>query len=191
MLIYSDMVREAREPPSLELDGVTYTGRLISHEQYIQHDEALFLAAQTISDSYGDTKKFYELVRAFLEDVFPKEELPEEPEQIKEMNVFERIWYWVFGRLPKRTNEFLDAHKEWRDNVKTIEETWAVNVISKRHDALDIFKSLFLYQRGPIEQEADEPVKNTTKKQKSQGSSKEVNQSKPKKKESAETTKQK
>lgn len=180
MLIYSDTMREAREPPSLELDGVTYTGQLISHEQFIVHDEALFLAGQTISDSYGDTKNFYLVLRSFLEDIFPKEELPEEPEEVSEMWWHERVWYYISGRLPRRTNEFIDAHKEWRGNVKRIEDTWAVNVICKRHDALEIFERLFIYQRGPTEQEADEPMKNTKNKQNSPDSSNEPNQSKPK-----------
>lgn len=190
MLIYSDMVSEAREPPSLELDGVTYTGRLISHEQFIVHDEALFLAGQTISDSYGDTKNFYVVLRSFLEDIFPKEESPEEPVEVSEMNVVERFWYWVSGRLPTRTNEFLDAYHIWNKEVKRIEDMWAVNVICKRHDALEIFERLFIYQRGPTEQEADEPMKNTKNKQNSPDSSNEPNQSKLKnEKLLAETTK--
>ena len=190
MLIYSDMLREAREPPSLELDGVTYTGRLISHEEFILHDEALFLARQALSDSYEDTKHFFITLRAFLEAIFPREEILEEPEEVKEMNVLERFWYWVSGRLPTRTNEFLDAHKEWRDNIKRVDAEWAVNVICGRHDAIEIAQRLFTYQRGPSEQEADDPM-NTETKQKSPVSSKEPNQSKPKKKLSAETTKQK
>lgn len=189
MQVYSDLLREAKDPPQIEMNGEVYSGRLISFERFIHHVEAIQLAEDIeTTDSgptFADLRSQMAAYRDFLADVFPLPEFPAQPESPSDPTRKERIIHFFGGKWPERIYGFSDKISDWEQQKDEIEKSWAVNVIMNHPDMGQIINKLFSYQWGQPAEEG-QPTK-TPKSPKKQGSSSEVNPSK-KKKRKAETS---
>lgn len=178
MVIYADLLREALEPPVVEIGGESYEGKLLSHAQFLRHEEALYLTLQTETDeasSFGAAREQIELAKNFLEEIFPPPLIPQKPKEPKQPNIFEKIWYWLSGHDPKRWHAYVEILDTWdADREKEIDD-YIVNRILAHSNVFQITAELFTSQRRVWNMEQHS---RTTEKQSSEDSSKDLNPNK-------------
>lgn len=173
MQVYSDLLREAKDPPQIEMNGEVYSGRLISFERFIHHVEAIHLSEEIENPDDGptftDLRSQMTAYREFLADVFPLPEFPDQPETPSDPTRKERIIHFFTGKWPERIYGFADRVSDWEQQKEEIEKKWAVNVIMNHSDMGNIINKLFTYQWGQPENEEGQPTK-TPKSPKTQDS---------------------
>lgn len=173
MQVYSDLLREAKDPPEIEINGEVYSGRVISFEQFIHHVEAIHLAEQVETTdtelTFADIRSRMTAYREFLAEVFPLPEFPAQPENPSDPTRMEKIKHFFGGKWPERIYGFSDKVSDWKQQKQEIEKNWAVNVIMNHSDMAEIVNKLFTYQWGQPESEEGQPTK-TQKSPKTQDS---------------------
>ena len=180
MVIYADLLREALEPPVVEIGGKSYEGKILSHAQFLRHEEALYLATKNEVDegsSFGAAREQIELVKNFLEEIFPAPPTPQKPKEPKKPNIFEKIWYWLSGKDPKRWHDHVEILDTWdADREKEIYD-YIVNKILAHPNLFQIVADFFICQRRALNMEHHN---RTNEKQSNEDSSKDLNPSKTK-----------
>ncbi|KKN41953.1 hypothetical protein LCGC14_0718200 [marine sediment metagenome] len=172
MVIYADLLREALEPPVVKIGGRSHQGKILSHAQFLRHEEALYVTLQTETDeasSFGAAREQIELVKDFLEEIFPPPPIPHKPKEPKQPNIFEKIWYWLSGHDPKRWHIHVEILDTWDvERGKEIDD-YIVNQILAHPNVFQIVAELFTCQRRVWNTEQHS---RTNKKQSSEDSSK-------------------
>ena len=150
---YVDLLREAREPPSVVIGGKTFTGRILSYEQILCHEEALHRTMETNDENtFADLTSQLEFARNFLRDVFEEPPNPDRPTEPKAQNIIEKMWYWLSGNDPKRFHDYVDALTEWEEEVREVQNNNPIELIIRHPNIWETIGELFTYHRATKEQ---------------------------------------
>jgi len=155
MKIFADLLREVKEPPVVEIGGKSYTGRILSHEQFLVHEEALYLTqvhAENAddSDALRISREQLTIALNFLRDVFPEPPIPRKPKEPRAHNILEKLWYWLSGKDPKRWHNYVDALDKWEEEVAAIKKDDPVLLIMASPALFEILAQLFISQRTAL-----------------------------------------
>lgn len=179
MVIYADLLREALEPPVVEIGGKSYTGKILSHAQFLEHEEALYLTLQLDEDeasSFEGVREQTKVIKNFLEQIFPAPPVPQKPDEPKQLNIFEKIRYWLSGKDPKRWHDYVEILDTWDVDREKESDDNVVNKIVAHPNLFQIWSELFTYQRRTWMEQHNR----TNEKQSNEDSSKDLNPSKTK-----------
>ena len=99
-ILYSNRLAEAKAAPQVELDGKVYTGRLLSHEEFLRYEEAVYLTMQE-TQSLASEHKALAIAREFLSDVFI-DYLTNAPREPYALTRWERLQRFFTGKRPAR-----------------------------------------------------------------------------------------
>ena len=155
MKIYADLLQEAKEPPVVEIGGKSYTGRILSHEQFLVHEEALYLMqvhaeAAEVGDALRISREQLTMALNFLRDVFPEPPIPKKPTEPRAHNIFEKLWYWLSSKDPKRWRAYVGLLDNWEVEVDAIRKDDPALLIMAKSNLFEILAQLFTFQRTAL-----------------------------------------